>query len=71
MSDSLTIWISASDGLTPLDKLTLDVGYYLMGEFQTDGSSLASSLYSYDVVKWEEKADANGNVEWGAGENGV
>ena len=22
------------------------------------------------LVKWEEKADAKGNVEWGAGENG-
>ncbi len=67
LADDMDIGIRWTD---TLDKLTLDVGYYLMGEFQTDGSSLASSLYSYDVVKWEEKADANGNVEWGAGENG-
>ena len=67
LADDMDIGITWND---TFDKLTLDVGYYLMGEFQTDGSSLASSLYSYDVVKWEEKADANGNVEWGAGENG-
>ncbi|MXZ00598.1 hypothetical protein F4Y93_08120 [Candidatus Poribacteria bacterium] len=53
------------------DKLTLDIGYYPMSDPQLiKYSSLASSRYSYDVVKWEEKADANGNVEWGAGENG-
>ena len=52
------------------DKLALDVAYYPMGEFQTDGSSLKSSLYAYDIVTWEEKVDAKGNVEWGAGENG-
>ena len=40
------------------------------GEFQTDGSSLGSSLYCYDVVKWEEKVNKDGTVEWGAGENG-
>ena len=54
------------------DKLTLDVGYYLMSEPQlVKYGSLASSRYAYDIVKWEERyADANGNVEWGAGENG-
>ena len=51
-------------------KLALDAAYYLTSEFQTDGSSLASSRYSYDIVPWEEKADADGKVEWGAGENG-
>ena len=53
------------------DKLTLDVGYYPMSDPQLiKYGSLASSRYSYDVIKWEEKADAKGNVEWGAGENG-
>ena len=53
------------------DKLTLDVGYYLMSEPQpVKYGSLASPRYGYDVVRWEEKADAKGNVEWGAGENG-
>ena len=53
------------------DKLTLDVGYYPMSEPQlVKYGSLASSRYAYDIVKWEEKADAKGNVEWGAGENG-
>ncbi len=51
-------------------KLALDAAYYLTSEFQTDGGSLASSRYSYDIVPWEEKADADGKVEWGAGENG-
>ncbi len=32
------------------DKLTLDAAYYLQSEFQTDGSSLNSSRYAYDVV---------------------
>ena len=41
-----------------------------MSEPQTFGGSLNSSRYGYDVVKWEEHADAEGNVEWGAGENG-
>ena len=53
-----------------VDKLTLDAAYFLQGEFQTDGASLGSSLYCYDVVRWEEKVDADGTVEWGAGENG-
>ena len=53
-----------------LDKLTLDAAYFLQGEFQTDGASLGSSLYCYDVVRWEEKVDADGTVKWGAGENG-
>ena len=53
-----------------LDKLTLDAAYYLQSEFQTDGNSLVSSRYGYDVVRWEEKADTTGNVEWGTGENG-
>ena len=48
------------------DKLMLGIGYYPMSEPQTDGSSLESSLYGYDVVKWKEKADAEGKVEWGA-----
>ena len=53
-----------------LDKLTLDAAYFLQGEFQMDGASLGSSLYCYDVVRWEEKVDADGTVKWGAGENG-
>ncbi len=51
-------------------KLTYDVGYFLMSEPQTLGSSLNSSRYAYDVVKWEEIADENGTVTWGDGENG-
>ena len=67
LADDMDLGIKWSD---TLGKLTLDVGYYLQSEFQTDGSSLASSRYSYDIVRWEEKANADGDVEWGAGENG-
>ena len=68
LADDMDLGITWSD---TFDKLTLDVGYYLMPEPQLiQYGSLASSRYSYDVVKWEEKADAKGNVEWGAGENG-
>ncbi len=52
------------------DKLSLDLGFFLMSEPQTFGGSLNSSRYGYDVVTWEEHADAEGNVEWGAEENG-
>ena len=52
------------------DKLSLDLGFFLTSEPQTFGGSLNSSRYGYDVVKWEEHADADGNVVWGAGENG-
>ena len=67
LADDMDLGIRWSD---TLGKLALDVGYYLMSEPQTIGNSLASSRYSYDIVKWEEKADADGKVEWGAGENG-
>ena len=67
LADDMDLGIRWND---TLGALTLDAAYYPVGEFQTDGGSLASSLYSYDVVRWEEKADAKGNVEWGAGENG-
>ena len=55
---------------TAFGNLALDVGYYPSSEFTTDGSSLESSRYGYDVVLWEENADADGNVTYGVGENG-
>ena len=67
LADDMDLGIRWSD---TFGKLALDAGYFLTSEFQTDGSSLASSRYSYDIVPWEEKADADGKVEWGAGENG-
>ncbi len=51
-------------------NLTYDVGYFLMSEPQTLGNSLNSARYGYDVVKWEEQADKDGNVQWGVEENG-
>ena len=48
------------------DKLTLDVGYYPSSEFQTDGDSLESSRYGYDVVRTEsEIEEGQGKVENG------
>ena len=67
LADDMDLGITWSD---TFGTLALDVGYFLQSEFQTDGSSIASSRYSYDIVRWEEKADADGKVEWGAGENG-
>ncbi len=68
LADDMDLGVTWND---TFDKLTLDVGYYPMSDPQlVKYSSLASSRYSYDVVKWEEKADAKGKVEWGAGENG-
>ena len=68
LADDMDLGIRWTD---TIDKLTLDVGYFLMSEPQTIGGSLASSRYSYDIVKWKEKIDAKGNVEWGtADENG-
>ena len=61
LADDMDLGIRWSD---TLGKLTLDAGYFLQPEFQTDGSSVASSRYSYDIVRWAEKADANGDVEW-------
>ena len=55
---------------TSFDKLNLGIGYFLMSEPQTLGSSLASSRYGYDIVKWEETADSEGKVTWGDKENG-
>ena len=67
LADDMDLGIRWSD---TFGKLALDAGYFLTSEFQTEGSSLASSRYSYDIVPWEEKADSDGKVEWGAGENG-
>ena len=59
LADDMDLGIRWTD---TLDKLTLDVAYYLQGEFQTDGSSLASSRYSYDVVRQNTKVDTTGVV---------
>ena len=67
LADDMDLGIRWGD---TFDKLTLDIGAYLTSEPQTIGNSLISSRYSYDIVRWEEKIDAKGNVEWGAGENG-
>ena len=54
LADDMDLGIRWSD---TLGKLTLDVGYYLQSEPQTDGSSVASSRYSYDIVRWGEGED--------------
>ena len=55
---------------TSFDKLALDIAYYPSSEFQTDGESLESSRYGFDVVRWEETVDPDGTVNWAVGENG-
>ena len=67
LSDDMDLGIRWS---TNFGNLTLDVGYYPSSEFQTDGESLESSRYGFDVVRWEETADPDGTVNWGVGENG-
>ena len=68
LSDDMDLGLTWND---TLDKLTLDVGYYLMSEPQpVQFGSLASSRYAYDVVKWTKKVDAKGNIASGARENG-
>ena len=44
LADDMDLGIRWND---TLGKLALDVAYYPMGEFQTDGGSLKSSLYAY------------------------
>ena len=59
LADDMDLGIRWSD---TLGKLTLDVGYFPTSEFQTDGSSLASSRYSYDIVRWYTTVDPTGTV---------
>ena len=62
--------------------LEVDLAYYLQDEGEWDGASRDSSRYAYDLVTWDEhtysegEVDADGTVRsegdviWGAGENG-
>ena len=62
LADDMDLGIRWSD---TLDKLTLDVGYFLTSEPQTIGDSLASSRYSYDIVRWgdgEDKEEKENNA---------
>ena len=49
--------------------LTVDLAYYLQDEGHWDGTSRDSARYSYDPVKWNSGAEADGNVT-DFGENG-
>ena len=60
LSDDPDLGISWSSSL---DNLTYNVAYYLQSEFQTDGSSLNSSRYAYDVVKRKVENDEHGYDE--------
>lgn len=53
-----------------LDDWTLDFAYYVGSDPSFFGRSLDSARYSYDVVRWTESADANGNVSYGGANNG-
>ncbi|MCY3803820.1 MAG: hypothetical protein OXG06_05395 [Gammaproteobacteria bacterium] len=50
--------------------LAVDLAYYFQDEGEWDGESRDSSRYAYDLVTWDEHADAEGDVTYGAGENG-
>ena len=67
LSDDMDLGIRWSK---TLGQLALDIGYYPSSEPQTDGDTLESSRYGYDVVRWEETIDADGTVNYGVGENG-
>ena len=63
-------------------NLAVDLAYYFQDEGEWDGVSRDSSRYSYDLVTWDEQtyregekddkgvARSEGDVKWGAGENG-
>lgn len=58
LSDDMDVGVRWSRAF---DNLTLDVAYYLGSEPQTEGDSLESSRYAYDVVRWQ-RADAEGDL---------
>jgi outer membrane murein-binding lipoprotein Lpp len=47
-----------------------DLAYYLRSEHSFLGRSLDSTRYSFDVVRWNESVDDDGNVIYGGQENG-
>ena len=63
----IQIWVITWD--STFDKLSLGIGYFLMSEPQTIGSSLKSSRYAYDVVSQNTKVDSTGVVNEDANEN--
>ncbi len=50
--------------------LTVDLAYFLQDEGHWDGTSRDSARYSYDVVTWNQRTNSEGDVSYGAGENG-
>ena len=51
-------------------NLEVDLAYYLQDEGEWDGESRDSSRYAYDLVTWDEHVNAEGDITYGAGENG-
>ncbi|MCE2436924.1 MAG: hypothetical protein J4F97_02775 [Pseudomonadales bacterium] len=51
-------------------ELTVDLAYFLQDEGHWDGESRDSARYSYDPVTWDEHVGPDGEVDYGAGENG-
>ena len=49
---------------------TFDLAYYLRSEGSYLGRSLDSTRYSFDIVRWNESVDSDGNVIYGGQENG-
>lgn len=55
---------------TVINKVTLDVAYYIASEGSWRGTSRDSARYSYDVVRWNIAVDENGLVDFSAPTNG-
>ena len=56
--------------VTSLGDWKFDAAYYLRSETNGKGWSLDSTRYSFDVVRWNESVDADGNFIYGGDENG-
>ena len=55
---------------TSVGDWKLDFAYYLRSEGSYLGRSLDSTRYSFDIVRWNESVDDDGNVIYGGQENG-
>ena len=56
--------------VTSLGDWKFDLAYYLRSEGSYLGRSLDSTRYSFDIVRWNESVDNDGNVIYGGQANG-
>jgi len=55
---------------TKLGDWKLDAAYFVSSEWNGNGRSLDSTRYGYDAIRWRQTVDKNGNVTYGAMDNG-